>query len=93
MIIVAISLMIKPVVPHDDTIDIDHIRNGLVIVDYAITASAEDRRDLAQHHAGVPQAVLQALIAFTSVTLNDSINNEGAYSRPDSADIQLPWVY
>ena len=42
------------------------------MVDYVITASAEDRRDLAQHHAGVPLAVLQALIAFVGMTLNGS---------------------
>jgi hypothetical protein len=47
------------------------------VVDYIITASAEDRRDLAQHHAGVPQAVLRALIALTSVALNDSASKEG----------------
>jgi len=69
--------MIQPIVPHDDIIDIGHIRNVLAVVDYMITASADDRRDLAPHHAGVPQAVLQALIAFVSITLTGSGDNEG----------------
>jgi hypothetical protein len=85
--------MIQPIVPQDDTVDLDYLRNGLAVVDYMITASAEDRRDLAQHHAGIPQAVLQALIAFTSVTLNDTASTEGAYYQPDSAYTQLPRVY
>jgi hypothetical protein len=74
--IISTALIIQPIVPHDDSIDIDHIRNGLAVVDYIITASAEDRRDLAQHHVGVPQAVLQALIVLTSVALNDSPSHE-----------------
>jgi len=41
-----------------------------------ITASADDRRDLAHHHAGVPQGVLQALIAFVSITLTGNGVNE-----------------
>jgi hypothetical protein len=75
--------MMQPIVPHDDTVDLDHLRNGIAVVDYMITASAEDRRDLAQHHAGVPQAVLQALIAFVSVTLNGSEDNGCEYFQPD----------
>jgi hypothetical protein len=79
--------MIQPIVPHDDIIDIDHVRNGLAVVDYVITASAEDRRDLAQHHAGVPQAVLQALIAFVSITLNGSGDNQCESYDLDFADL------
>jgi hypothetical protein len=83
----------QPIVPHDDTVDLDHIRNGLAVVDYVITASAEDRRDLAQHHAGVPQAVLRALVAFISATLDDSASNDCKHIQPDSAYLQLLWVY
>lgn len=79
--------MIQPIIPQDDTIDIDHIRNGFAVVDYVITASAEDRRELAQHHAGVPQAVLQALIAFVSITLNGSGDNQCEFHELDCADL------
>ena len=80
-------LIDQPIVPHDDSIDIDHIRHGLAVVDYVITASAEDRHDLAQHHAGVPLAVLQALIAFVSMTLNGSGDNGCKSYELDFADL------
>jgi hypothetical protein len=63
---------LKSLIPCDDSSNLDHIRNGLTVVDYMITASHEDRHDLAQHHAGVPQAVLEALIALTSAALGDT---------------------
>jgi hypothetical protein len=79
--------MIQPIVPQDDTVDLDYLRNGLAVVDYMITASAEDRRDLAQHHAGVPQAVLQALIAFVGITLNSRGDDECESYDLDFADL------
>jgi hypothetical protein len=79
--------MVQPIVPHDDTVDLDHVRNGLAVVDYMITASVEDRREVAQHHAGVPQAVLQALIACVSITLNGSGDNECESYELDFADL------
>lgn len=54
-----------------------------------ITSSLEDRHDLAQHHTGVPQAVLQALVALVSSTLDDSTQpaaSKGESPRDDFAD-------
>lgn len=87
--------MRQPIVPHDDSIDLDHIRYGLAVVDYIITASAEDRHDLAQHHAGVPQAVLQALIAFASAALDvtaEVTSSEGRSIHNTLLIVQLLWV-
>lgn len=79
-------LKYQPIVPHDDSLDLDHIQNSLAVVDYMITASSEDRHDLAQHHASVPRAVLQALVALTSASLDDSASEKGEYYADDRAN-------
>jgi hypothetical protein len=58
-------------------VEIGLVRNGLAINDHIITASSQDRDDLAQHPVGLAQAVLQALIAFVSISSESSASDGG----------------
>jgi len=53
-------------------VEISFIRNNLAVIDHIITASPQDRGDLAQHPASIAPAILQALIAFVSIARDNA---------------------
>lgn len=48
------------------------------MIDHIITASPQDRGDLAQHPASIAPAILQALIAFVSIA-RDNVETAGGH--------------
>lgn len=69
--------------------EISFIRNSLAVIDHIITASPQDRGDLAQHPASIAPAILQALIAFVSIArgyAEASGGNEGKRHSLDETD-------